>query len=170
MAGVARPTFELESSLTPEVITRAVSRRLKARGCPMCGLTARQRIELHVPSSRQHFWSPQLVVDLSVEAGRTRLLGQFGPHPHVWTLYVAVTAASVFALLVAGSFTVAQLTMGRAPTALWALPIVSLTLMTLYFVAVAGRRFGTQQMGELREFVVTTLSEHPPKLAREPDE
>ncbi len=125
----------------------------------MCGITADGRIELHVPDARQHLWSPQLIVDLHAMDGHTCLRARFGPHPHVWTLYVAIGAATVFGCLVGLSFAAAQHTMDQSPTALWSLPAGALLLAALYLVSVAGRRLGASQMAELRSFVEATLAD-----------
>ncbi|HET9958668.1 MAG TPA: hypothetical protein VFQ61_29445 [Polyangiaceae bacterium] len=162
MAGVIRPSFELESPLDADTIVELVHRRLVDRESPICGVTAAERIELHVPSSRQHLWSPQLVIDLhEEEEGRTAVYGRFGPHPHVWVLYVGVLAAAAFACLVGGSFGVAQLAMEETPTALWSLPAAAAVVVVLYLMAVAGRSLSAEQMSELRSFFEGALQDRP---------
>lgn len=159
VAAVVGPSFDLESAVAPERIIAQVHRRLTERACPVGGLTASERIELHVAPDRQHLWSPQLVIDLRCERGRTTLHGEFGPHPYVWFLYVAVVALTMFGCLVGGSFGMAQLTMGQSPTALWSLPLMLVILVFLYLVAVTGRRLSSEQMDELRAFFDLALSD-----------
>ncbi|HET9930798.1 MAG TPA: hypothetical protein VFQ35_08930 [Polyangiaceae bacterium] len=159
MAGVIRPWFELEAPVLPERVTEQVHRRLTASDCPVGGLTAPGRIELHVPSQRQQLWSPQLVIDLRRENDVTSVRGEFGPHPYVWILYVAAIALSAIGCLVAASFGTAQWTMGHTPTAFWAIPLLLVLLLLLYLAAVAGRELSKSEMAELRSFFDGALSD-----------
>jgi len=118
-----------------------------------------ERIELHVPSDRQHFWSPELVVEVEHTDTGARLLGRFGPHPHVWTMYMALVAATAIGNLVAISCAYAQWAMGESPSALWCLLASAALLSILYLVSVLGQGFGEAQMRELRGFLEATLDE-----------
>ena len=158
MAGVIRPWFEFEAPVPPERVIEEVHQRLADRDCPFGGLTAPGRIELHIPSHRQQLWSPQLVVDLQRDGDRTTIRGEFGPHPYVWILYVAAIAVAGIGGLVAVSFGVAQWTMGHAPTAFWAIPLLLAVLLSLYLVAVAGRQLSKSEMAELRSFFDASLN------------
>ena len=158
MAGVIRPWFEFEAPVPPERVIEQVHQRLADRDCPFGGLTAPGRIELHIPSHRQQLWSPQLVVDLQRDGDRTTIRGEFGPHPYVWILYVAAIAVAAIGGLVAVSFGVAQWTMGHAPTAFWAIPLLLAVLLSLYLVAVAGRQLSKSEMAELRSFFDASLN------------
>ena len=158
MAGVIRPWFEFEAPVPPERVIEQVHQRLADRDCPFGGLTAPGRIELHIPSHRQQLWSPQLVVDLQRDGDRTTIRGEFGPHPYVWILYVAAIAVAGIGGLVAVSFGVAQWTMGHAPTAFWAIPLLLAVLLSLYLVAVAGRQLSKSEMAELRSFFDASLN------------
>jgi hypothetical protein len=127
----------------------------------MSGIVAHGRIELYVPSERQHLWSPQLIVevhDAPGDHGGSLLLGRFGPHPHVWALYLAMAGVTTFAALVAVSFAYAQWVMGQAPFTLLALPLALVAWGALYLVALQGQRWGAEQVAELRAFLEDGLN------------
>jgi hypothetical protein len=152
----------MQTGLKPAAVLQAVHDQLAVRGALMDGSVAADRFELYVPSDRQHLWSPQLsVIVLPTEGGRAdgaRLRGWFGPHPHVWALYVAMGAATAFGTLVALSFAYAQWVMGQAPSALWALPSSLLAWAALYSIALLARRWGAEQVEELRTFLESGLA------------
>ncbi len=152
----------MQTGLEPAAVLQAVHDQLASGGTMMSGIVASDRFELYVPSDRQHLWSPQLSVEVSpADAGGVegaRLRGWFGPHPHVWALYVAMGAATAFGTLVAVSFAYAQWVMGQAPSALWALPSSLLAWVALYSIARLGRRWGAEQVEELRGFLERGLA------------
>lgn len=155
-----RPIVDLTSPLSAEVIVRQVGRSLRKPGCSVSGLAAPNRIELHVHGDRQHFWSPQLIVDLMPQGQGTALKGHFGPHPSVWTMYMAGYAICTFALLVSGSFAYAQWVMEQQPWALWGFPLSLLSILALYAAAWLGQRAGAEQMHELLAFLKQDLAYH----------
>ena len=154
-----RPGFELSTRLSAEAVVVRVGQRLRAKPCPICGLSMPERIELHVPSERQHLWSPELVVQVQAAGAGSRLVGRFGPHPHVWTLFMALLGVSAIGTLVALGYAYAQWTMGQTPTALWAIFVAVATLAMLHLVSQLGRGLGAEQMQELRGFLEATLSD-----------
>ncbi len=150
----------METPVPPPAVLQTVHERLCDERSPMAGVVAEGRIELYVPSERQHLWSPQLVVDVlpSEKAGAGSLLrGRFSPHPHVWALYLGAAAVTAFTTLVAASFAYAQWVIGQAPSALWALPLAVLAWVALYGVALQGQRWGEEQVRELRTFLIEGL-------------
>lgn len=162
-AGV-RVKFEMHTPMAPPAVLQSVHDQLCDRRCRMSGIVAEGRIELYVPSERQHLWSPQLVVDVEPwvprdaggaqgGAGGSMLRGRFGPHPHVWALYLAMAAVTALATLFAISYAYAQWAMGQAPSSLWALPLAVVAWFALYAVAIQGQRWGEEQVLELRAFL-----------------
>jgi hypothetical protein len=137
---------------------RHFAQRLRAGSCPVCGLSSSDRIELYLPNDRQHLWSPQLVVDVEARGATTSFRGRFGPHPHVWSLYVAIGAIIAFGNLIALCVALAQFTMNETPSAAVSVPITIVFLLGWYAIAMAGRGLGGGQMDELRQFFESTLA------------
>lgn len=125
----------------------------------MSGLAAPGRIELHVHGEQQRLWSPQLIVDLRESKRGTSLLGRFGPHPSVWTMYVAGYAACGFGALVGVSFAYAEWAMEKPLWSLLSLPACMLLALALYWLALFGQRASDEQMKKLREYLVAKLDE-----------
>jgi hypothetical protein len=153
MGARLRPKFEATTEEPAELLLGRVSRELRARGCSVCGIATSDRIELHVPSERQHLWSPELRVTVERQGSETRLTGAYGPHPHVWTLYVGIYAGIAFAAFVVAVFGFAQWMMEREPAALYWLPALALLGIGAHAVAFVGQGLGADQMDELSAFL-----------------
>ncbi len=152
-----RPRFQLECAAPPDTVIRYVGELLKTSGCPVSGLSCPGRIELHAHGSDQHLWSPQLIVDVVPSHRGSELLGRFGPHPSVWTMYMAGYAACGFGGLLGASFGYAQWVMGSHPWLLLTVPACLLSALGLYSLAFVGQGAGAGQMKQLRTFLRKAL-------------
>lgn len=157
LAPRVRPTFEISAELT----ARDVVDRIKANLDGVKGfIVARfffDSIELVPHSSTVHFWSPQLTLDLKETDGETLVRARFAPHPHVWTLYLAIHAIGAFGTIGAGMFGLSQYLAGESPWALWALPIAPVLAALMWALAFVGQGLGSEQMYALRRFVEESL-------------
>jgi hypothetical protein len=174
MGAPIRPSFELRVPLGRAGIEQRVALRLRTRGCPVSGLVAPGRIELHVHGDEQRIWSPQLIVDV-VDVGWTRdsapdalaarepteavLRCRFGPHPSVWTLYAAGYAFVMLLGFAGLCLGLAEWVLSRAPLGLLAVPAALVLAALLYGAALLGQGLGREQMERLRRFLEETLDE-----------
>lgn len=114
-----RPRFEYTVAMPADEVLRRV--RDAMQGAPgIVGLVLESgRIELTVPPGERHMWSPQLTVDVETNSGEaSELRARFGPHPHVWTLYVALYAIASFAAIACLVTGASQWMLDREPWAL----------------------------------------------------
>lgn len=104
-------------------------------------------------------WSPQLIVDVdAVDLDASRLVARFGPHPSVWTLYLAGYAVSCLVGMMSGVFAMAQLILDETPWAFWGVPLAALFSAALYFAALFGQGLSKEQMAQLESFLRSTVS------------
>ena len=160
-----RPRFKLCSSVTPDQLCTGVQTRLREGDVEMRGLVLDGRIELNVPAEERHFWSPQLTVDVYYDEslGTTCLKGRYGPAPQVWTMYMALNAVMLMAILGASIFAIAEVTIGDKPWALLAVPPPIVGLFIVYLLPFVGQSFAQEQMFKLRQFLTDAAdtSAHP---------
>jgi hypothetical protein len=156
-----RPRFELTTPLALGAVVSRVRARL-SEDVAVDGLVLEDRVELVSESSAKHLWSPQLTVDLTETAEGTRLLGRFGPHPHVWTLYVLIHAVGAFTTIGAAMFGISQYIAGLSPWALWALPASPLLAALVWALAFVGQGLGAEEMYRLRRFLERALDDSDP--------
>ena len=148
-----RPRFEFELDDPPDQVMQRLRDRL--RECPDCtGASVGHHAELFVPETDQRLWSPWLSVTAEDrDGGGSNVRGRFGPHPTVWTLYMFLSFALGFALLMFSSWGYAQWTMETTPWALYAVPVIVVLAVVLFGVSLIGQRLGAEQMALLGEVV-----------------
>jgi hypothetical protein len=152
-----RPRFELELAENPDRVMEKLRERLPE--CPRCtGVSVGRHAELFVPEDEQKIWSPWLSVTAEpVSDSGSRVRGRFAPHPHVWTLYMFLSFALGFALLVGVTWGYAQWAMDQTPWALLSLPLGVFLGGALYLVSLTGQRLGADQIEHLEDALVELL-------------
>jgi hypothetical protein len=146
-----RPRLELELDDSPETVMQRLRDRLVE--CPFCtGTSVGNHAELFVPPTEERLWSPWLSVTAEQrEEGGARVRGRFGPHPTVWTLYMFLSFALGFALLVGTTWGYAQWAMDTTPWALYSIPLLGALGGLLFAISLIGQRLGADQMTSLRK-------------------
>jgi len=151
-----RPRFAVEVNSSVEDVMSALRGRAEGNPQGVRVECTRRHGVLDFPKSRRHFWSPQLA--LTVEAvgegdGRTRVVGHFSPHPHIWQAFVFVYGTLFAAGFFSMMFGFAELAMGRTP---WALlgPVVTVALAAfVYGATLIGQGLGAEEMYRLRAYL-----------------
>lgn len=116
------------------------------------------RIELTVSDDDRHVWSPQLTIDVSPSGeSESRLVARFGPHPHVWTLYVGLYALSVIFAVCCAVWGASQIVLGESPWALYLAPIAVVFALLVYGASFVGQGMGSEQMYRVRAFLEAAL-------------
>lgn len=152
-----RPRFELESDHPPEEILRRMKAFL-AGNDRIKGAALVDRLEIAYVRGEQHFWSPQLIVNVSRAGGGSHLAARFGPHPHVWGMCMAIYLVLAFLSLIAAAYGVSQWMVHEKPTALLAIPCALVAAGLLFGASFIGQGLGFEQMYELRA-TLTRISE-----------
>lgn len=162
-----RPTFRAEADCTPDRMMAAIERRRRLDARDIEGDCSRRHANLRVPRSDRRIWTPCL--DLTIEPiegttdddsgdapasrERTQVWGTFSPRPEIWTAFVFAIGTLVVLSIFATMFGVAQLALGRMPTAL-AVPVGAVIVaMGLYLAALVGQGLSLTEMYRLRTFV-----------------
>ena len=152
-----RPKIEFVVDLPPsEVLSRF--RACMAEHDRECkGSILGECIEVTVIADKQHFWSPQLSLQLSEHERGTVIYGRVGPTPQVWTMLIALYAIVAISSIFAMFFAFSQWLLDQPLWALWALPLgLGLTAM-VYGTAYVGQRMGADQTHALAKVVTSAL-------------
>lgn len=156
-----RPRFEFEIPCQPQQALSSFQLRLKQPECPFTGRIIQERhIILRMRPSERHYWSPILSVDAHDHANGTLLRGYFGPHPNVWSFFVALYSAIAFVTLLGLMYGLSQWMIQTPPLALLALPAGLGMAAGVNGIATLGQRFAQAQMLQLRDFFACTVC-HP---------
>jgi hypothetical protein len=150
-ASPVRPRFQVRLPCDPDQVMERLRQRLPE--CPRCtAISVGRHAELDVPAAQRRIWSPHLSVTAEHDPPSGSLVrGRFGPHPHLWTLYMFLAFGLGFALLVGLSWGYAQWAMEETPWALVSVPVASVLGAGLYLVSLVGQRLGAEQMLDLRD-------------------
>jgi hypothetical protein len=163
-----RPRFELVTELDLETVLARL-RAMLAESDELLGLVLDSgRIELTLNEKRIRFWAPQLTIDAEAreEGTGTLLRARFGPHPHIWTLYLALYSTSVALAIGCIMFGASQWMVGEEPWAFYLTPLAVVLSALVYGASYVGQGLGALQMQELRSRVERALlPDDPPSAA-----
>ncbi len=133
---------------------------LKDVDCKYCSKIVDGHIVIDVPLAENHFWSPQLNVEIEKVTDKKSIVkGLFGPKPQVWTLFmfihfgVAITFIGFLMTWYVKYMIKEDTTFSMSMTIF--LPVL---WFILYFIGRIGKRTGYKQMDELYKFMMQILA------------
>lgn len=158
-----RPVFALEHP-EPTAVLGALTELLPDElACE--GMVFREHAVLRIVPAQRHFFSPQLELeaqrpdpDDEYAPASARLSGRFAPHPHVWTLFVAIYGLIAIGATAGAMWGLAQWILGQPPWTLLAVPAGLALAAFVYGAAFIGQGLGAEQMYLLRSLVDRAVS------------
>ncbi|MEN0006329.1 MAG: hypothetical protein AAF798_19410 [Bacteroidota bacterium] len=154
-----RPRFRELYHLSPSETIQKIKKAIADEQNEIRGLIVDQHVLLFLPAEEQHYWSPQLSIDVEQHEEGALIRGLYGPRPSVWLLFVflysVIGAISLFVAITGFS----QYSLGIPAPVLWVLPIAAILTLLLYLSAKAGERLSREQMYQLHYFLDDVLGE-----------
>lgn len=152
-----RPRFREHSDMPQEEVKKRISSVLSSKKEAWIGEVVDNHVIVKVPKAQQHYWSPQLTLQLEDENGGTLIRGLFGPKPGVWTMFVFFYSAIGFLTLMALILGLSQMMLKMDAYGLWAVPIGGVILSGLFAISKIGQRMGREQMEQLHQLLDESL-------------
>jgi len=152
-----RPRFKVVLALPMEVIIQKITQALKEKNAPIKGTVAGHHITLRIPLAKQHYWSPQLDLEIEEHPEGSLIRGLFGPSPSVWFMYIFFYSVLGFISLMVTIMGFSQLNLGLSARILWILPVTAVLFIFAYSTARAGQKLGAEEMHELYLFMLNAL-------------
>lgn len=152
-----RPRFRKQVSDTPEIVKEKIKVALDIKDSNCIGNIVDNHVILKIPSNQQHYWSPQLGLELEPVDGGTLIRGLFGPKPDVWTMFVFFYSALGFLSIMGLIFGLSQMMLKMDPYGMWLVPVGVGLLVVLYIISRIGQKLGRTQINQLNDFLETTL-------------
>ena len=154
-----KPRFRIEVDQSESQTMDNLKKILNKEHCNFRSQIANMHVVIDVPQVDEHYWSPQLSVEVIKEDNKTIVKGLLSPKPKVWTFFMFlhfIVAISFFVFLVM-FYTQYKLNQSYkfAMVMSIAMPI---TWIILYLVGQFGKKLGYEQMIELHNFLVKSLS------------
>lgn len=154
-----RPRFRMTVELTPDEVVEELRACVDAKNCPFVTRFHQHQVEITIPESDQHFWSPYLNLLIDPDDSGALIDGRFGPNVSVWTMFVAAYAILSLIGSVGLIMGFSQLSLGESPGGLWVAAICLVLIAAVYGLALVGQNLAKPQMNRIREFVETTFSD-----------
>ena len=154
-----RPRFQKKLSASPEEVLRRLREGLADSAGKVRGLIVDHHVTLKIPPDDDHFWSPQLQLEVEADGEHTLLRGLYGPKPSVWLMFLFFYAFLGFVGVVVVIIGLSERSLGLPGRILWAVPMVAFVLIMVYLSARSGQALGKDQMYTLRDFLRAHLSD-----------
>ena len=149
-----RPRFRLEVERDADELLACLRERLKTTERHVVGAVFRRHVVLSPPSAERHLWSPQLNLSISEEGNsRASIQGRFAPQPNVWTGFMFIYGVLFMGGLGGSMYGLAELSLGRTPWTMLAVPLAIAAFLFIYGAAFIGQGLGSSEMYELRRFL-----------------
>lgn len=155
---VLRPRFKLELNKHNEIILKAFE-KAKSEQSDFIVSRIDDHVFIKLPKSKQHFWSPQLHLEINAINEKSSLLhGLFGPNPTVWTLFMFLhfMVAGLFMAFGIWAYTNHRLNSDYGIQISLMLFMV-LIWFSLYFAGRIGKASTKNEMLKLHHFMNKTL-------------
>jgi len=153
-----KPRFKLKYSEPKDELIELFKEKLKDKDFGYPNKFIDHHIVIDVPASEEHFWSPQLHIEIEEEGKLSIVKGILGPKPKIWTFFIFLH------FLVAGTFFIFFVIFyskwsldqdyGFSMTMCILMPIL---WVILYFAGQLGKKFGYEQMVQLKGILEDVL-------------
>ena len=156
---VLRPRFKIELSQDNESALKVFD-EVKSKQKDFVVSRVDDHVFIRFPKEKQHFWSPQLHLEINeVDDNSSLLHGLFGPNPTVWTLFMFLHFFVAVVFIGFGAWAYSNWSLETS----YGLQIGMMILMvicwfTLYFAGRWGRFKGKEEMHQLHEFMNKSLN------------
>ena len=154
-----RPRFEIDVEESEISLMERFRTNLNAKDCKYSNKIVDQHIVIDVPFDEDHFWSPQLHIEIvKGETSESMVKGLFGPKPQVWTLFIFLHFAVGITFLIFSTLLYVRWSFEGSlvfPTIM--VVVLPIIWVILYVFGRWGRRQGKEQMEELHDFMMRTL-------------
>jgi hypothetical protein len=156
---VLRPRFKIEIPASSKMV---LYRLEKSKDTQKDFIVSRidQHVFIKIPKHKQHFWSPQLHVEVNEIDEHTCLLhGLFGPSPTVWTFFMFLHFLVACLFIGFGIWAYSNATLGNSYAIQVALLFfMALVWFSLYFGGRWGKSTGKSEMIELNDFLMEMIN------------
>lgn len=154
-----RPRFTLDLEKNHEKVIQKFRTVLKEKESSHPSRFSNGHIIIDVPKIEEHFWSPQLNIEIVETAENKSILkGLFGPKAQVWTLFMFIHFVVGIAFLIFAVMLYVKWSLEETIV----LPLIMviflpLLWLLLYFLGRIGKSTGHKQMNDLHSLMTSIL-------------
>ncbi len=154
-----RPRFTIDLDENYETVIEKFKKVLKAKDCAYPSRFSDGHIIVDVPKKEEHFWSPQLNMEIvEADENKSTLKGLFGPKPQVWTLFMFIHFIVGISFLIFAVMLYVNWSLERD----FIMPLMLVIFLpifwaVLYFLGRIGKSTGHNQMDDLHDLMTSIL-------------
>jgi hypothetical protein len=155
---VLRPRFQLELNSSHLDILESFEQSKKNQSEFLITISG-DHIFLKIPKEKQHFWSPQLHLEiLEIDKNHSKLFGLFGPNPTVWTLFMFLHFIVIGLFIGFSIWTYTNWTLANDYAIQLFITLLMIVIwFVLYFGGRMGKSAGKAEMHTLHDFMTKHL-------------
>ncbi len=157
---VLRPRFKMDLNQNNEIYLKAFE-NAKTTQSDFNITRLDDHVFIKFPKEKQHFWSPQLHLEINETDKKSSLLyGLFGPNPTVWTMFMFLHFLVACLFIGFGIWTYTNWSLDNDyAIQLFATLFMIVVWFALYFGGRIGKATSTDQMHHLHDFMNAVLEE-----------
>lgn len=155
---VLRPRFKVEIEESNEIALKAFESS-KSEQKDFIVNRVDDHVFIRLPKEKQHFWSPQLHLEINKKDDKTSWLhGLYGPNPTVWTMFIFLHFLVVVMFLGFGAWAYSNWSLGNSYSIQVGVMVLMVALwFVLYFAGRLGKQKGKGEMQQLCNFMKDVL-------------
>jgi len=157
---VLRPRFKFNVNAERENLLVLFENKSKAQSDFIVSRVD-DHIFIKIPKEKQHFWSPQLHLEINDdydEKDVSKIYGLFGPNPTVWTMFMFMHFAVAGLFIGFSIWAYVNWSLGNDyAIQLFVTLLMIVIWFALYFSGRLGKKAGMEQMHQLHHFMRDTL-------------
>lgn len=159
-----RPRFKEVIATSVSEVKQQINSGLQNQKSICVGKIVDNHVILKIPASQQHYWSPQLTLELEAQNDQTLIRGLYGPKPGVWTMFVFFYSSIGFLTLLGLIFGLSQMMLKMNAYGLWSIPVGGGIMLGLFIISKIGQGLSNDQMHQLKDFLDSTLETNQESL------
>ncbi len=153
-----KPRFKWKFKESEQDILQQFKEELAKEDCIYTSRIVDHHIVIDVPEKDEHFWSPQLHVEIEKEGDLTLVKGILGPKPKIWTFFmflhfIVAIAFFVFFVIFYSNWSLDQ----EYTFSMMMCLLMPVVWVALYFFGQLGKKFGYNQMVGLHQLLLKAL-------------
>ncbi|MBF0276940.1 MAG: hypothetical protein HQM13_04085 [SAR324 cluster bacterium] len=152
-----RPRFQMSVSLSPEEVRTRIHNELGKTQKSITGKLLTDFILLNIAEEQQHYWSPELSLEIKEQPEGSLIKGIFGPKSAVWTMFASFYALNLFIGVIGAMFGISQWMIDQYSYGFWAIPVSLLLFFSAYGIAYAGQKLAHEEIVLLQAFLKNAL-------------
>ena len=154
-----RPRFTIDLEESSKELLQRFTNELKKDDCGFLGNVVDEHVFISVSKKEEHFWSPQLHLEiLEISKDTSVLKGLFGPKPQVWTFFIFIHFVIGISFLGFCVLLYTRISLNESIFFPFTMMIVLPFVWTvLYFLGKIGKDTGKNQMKKLHNFMIDVI-------------